>query len=139
MLALDSPVAKIEWAREAQRNGISPVPQAAGKGAPDAGPWAAALQKLLGFQHVGQDWDGFGARRPSPELVKSAIGLAYLLSEKGMEPPNGVLHSTDGTVVFEWQARDGTYAEVEIDRPLHAEVMLIEPGKPAKHWILPTE
>jgi hypothetical protein len=38
-----------------------------------------------------------------------------------------------------WHAPDGTYCEVEIDRPLHAEVMVIEPGKPARFWTLPTE
>jgi hypothetical protein len=50
-----------------------------------------------------------------------------------------VTPGVDGSVALEWQFPEGTYAEVQIVRPLHAEVMVIEPGQPAKHWTLPTE
>jgi hypothetical protein len=141
MLVLESSIAQNEWAQEASatRNGVLSGIHGNGAAVPNAGTWTAVVHKLIGFQDVGHDWDGFGAKAPSLDVLKSAISLAYLLSDKGMEPPSGVMHSADGTVVFEWQTSDGVYAEMEIDRPLHAEVMLIEPGKPAKHWVLPTE
>ena len=74
-----------------------------------------------------------------PELLTAAVGLAHLLSQKGVAPPHCVVPGPDGSVNFEWQEADGTVAEVEIDRPYHAEVMLIEPGKPPSFWELPTE
>ena len=71
--------------------------------------------------------------------MTSGIGLAYLLSEKGVDAPQRVVPGLEGELIFEWQFPDGTYGEVEIVRPLYAEVMMIEPGKPAKHWTLPTD
>jgi hypothetical protein len=85
------------------------------------------------------NWDGQGARAPSYDMLASAIGLAYTLYQQGVDPPNCVIPGVDGTVTFEWHDPDGTYTEVEIVRPLYAEVMMIEPGKPARHWTLPTE
>jgi hypothetical protein len=119
-------------------NGIAKVGSSI-KAIANAGSWEPAVTKLISFQQVEDDWDGFGAKAPGSELLESAIGLAHIFSQKGIDPPNGVMHGVTGTVIFEWQFKDGTYAEVEIDRPLHAEVMLVEPGKPAQHWTLPTE
>jgi hypothetical protein len=76
---------------------------------------------------------------PSRELVESAIGLAYLFYERGVDPPDCVVPGLDGSVNLEWQEPGGIYTEVEVVRPLYAEVMRIEPGQPAKHWALPTE
>jgi hypothetical protein len=91
------------------------------------------------FQHLADDWDGLGAMAPSRALLESAVGLAYLLYEKGVDPPHAVVPGLDGSVNLEWQDPDGTIVEVEIDRPLHAEVMVIEPGKPPRFWTLPTD
>jgi hypothetical protein len=139
---LDCPILKEDWVhRVGGRNGI-PAPSAeppAEKPVPDAGPWEPAVQKIVGFQHLGDNWDGFGAKAPSRELLESAIGLAYTLYQKGVDPPQRVAPGVDGSVIFEWQDADGTYTEVENVRPFYAEVMMIEPGKPAKHWTLPTE
>lgn len=88
---------------------------------------------------MGDDWDGCGAKAPSHELLASAVGLAHLFRDQGVPAPSRIVPGLDGIVLFEWQFPDGTYAEVEIVRPLFAEVMVIEPGKPAKHWTLPTE
>jgi hypothetical protein len=142
MPVLDCPIAKENWLEEVrQRNGFAPIfpEQPTKTRVPDAGAWEPAVQKILGFQHLQEDWDGFGAQAPSREVLESAIGLAYCLLEKGVDPPHRVVASTAGEVVLEWQDPDGTYTEVEIDAPLHAEVMVIEPGKPAKQWSLPTE
>ena len=135
-----------EWLeRASQRNGASdgPARKLGANGGTaeiaDAGPWEPAVIKMVEFQHLADNWDGQGARAPSRELLASAIGLAYALYEQGMDPPSRVVPGLEGSVIFEWQDADGTYAEVEIVRPLYAEVMSIQPGQPAKHWTLPTK
>jgi hypothetical protein len=72
-------------------------------------------------------------------VLKSAIGLAYTLLQQGIDPPSRVVPGPDGSAIFEWQDPDGTYTEVEVVGWLVAEVMLIEPGQAAKHWMLPTD
>jgi hypothetical protein len=135
-----------DWLREAgERNGSSRGPARLrginGEQAQiaDAGAWEPTVQAIVRLQDLENDWDGLGAQAPTRELLASAIGLAYTLMQKGMDPPSRVVPGLDGTVAFEWQTPDGTYCEVEIERPFHAAVMLIEPGQPAKHWTLPTE
>jgi hypothetical protein len=140
MTVLDCAIPKAEWLHEVgHRNGVSllPAPPTGEKG--DAGNWEPTVQKLVGFQHLGDDWDGAGAKAPARDLLASAVGLAYLLLEKGVEPPHRVVPGLEGEVIWEWQFPDGTYGEIEIVHPLYAEVMMIEPGKPARHWTLPTE
>jgi hypothetical protein len=102
-----------------------------------AGAWDSAVQEIVGLRELGDDWDGFGAEAPSQQVLESAIGLAYFLSNDGVDPPHRVAPGVCGSVIFEWQEPNGTYALVEIDQPLHAEVMVIEPGKPAQQWTLP--
>jgi hypothetical protein len=141
MPVLVHPIAKQDWLEEVQlRNGVSPASK--GERAPeieDAGAWEPAVQKIIGFQHLGDDWDGFGAKAPSREMLESAVGLAYVFLEQGVPPPSRVVPGLDGEVIFEWQEPDGTYTDVEIVRPFFAEVMRVEPGKPAQQWTLPTE
>lgn len=143
---LDCHIPEQAWLKEAgERNGTSTTPARlhGGNGdrreIPDAGRWGPVVVKIVEFQHLGDNWDGLNAVAPSRELLESAIGLAYLLSQMGMDPPIAVAPGLDGSVNFEWHAPDGTLCEIEIDRPFHAEVMLIEPGQPARHWTLPTE
>jgi hypothetical protein len=142
MLVLDCPVEEKDWRQESleanalpqrrlEPSDLNPVE--------DAGPWESAVRKIVEFQQLGDDWDGLGALAPTRDLLASAIGLAYLLSEDGVAAPRSIVAGVDGSVTFEWQEPDGTYAEVEVLRPLYAEVMLIEPGKAAKHWTLPTK
>ncbi len=99
--------------------------------------WQEILQEIDGFRKLGDNWDGLGANAPSNDLLDSAIGLARLYWGREMVPPIRVLAGTAGTVVFEWQDTVGDYGEVEIDRPFHADVMLVRPGQPGKHWELP--
>jgi hypothetical protein len=143
---LDRPILEADWLKEAgERNGTSTAParlhgvNREPKAIRDAGPWEPAVQKMVGFQQLGDNWDGQGARAPSYEVLASAIGLAYTLHQKAIDPPNCVVPGIDGSVTFEWHDPDGTYTEVEVIRPLYAEVMMIAPGKPARHWTLPTE
>jgi hypothetical protein len=143
---LDCHILEEDWRKEArQRNGASTaparLPRSNGdqKAVLDAGPWEPAVEEMAAFQHLGDDWDGQGARAPSHEILVSAIGLAYTLHERGVEPPSRIVPGPDGSVIFEWQDPDGTYTEIEIVGWLAAEVMRIEPGQLAKHWTLPTE
>jgi len=142
MPVLVHPIPKQDWLQEVTlRNGVSPPSkgETTQETARDAGPWEPVVQKIVGFQHLGDDWDGFGALAPSREVLESAIGLAYCFLNDSVDPPHRVVAAAGGEVVFEWQDPDGTYTEVEIDRPFHAEVMVVEPGQPAQQWTLPTE
>jgi hypothetical protein len=103
------------------------------------GAWERIIDLVVGFRDLGDDWDGQGASAFTDELLESAIGLAYTLEERGVGAPSRVVPGTGGTVLFEWQFPDGTYSEIEVVRPFHAEVMLIEPGKAAEHWTLPSD
>ena len=144
MPVLDRPIAKTAWQHEVNLHdgaSLAPTdtraPQDAG--VPDAGAWEPAVQTMVAMQHLENDWDGFGAEAPSRAVLESAIGLAYCFHDNGVPPPQRVAPGVSGSVLLEWQDADGTYTEVEVDRPLHAEVMVIEPGKPARQWTLPTE
>lgn len=105
----------------------------------DAGTWEPAVRQIIQYQQLQHDWDGYGAEIPSREVLESAIGLAYCFYEEGVDPPHRVAPGVAGSVIFEWQVADGAYATVEVDAPLHAEVMLIELGKPTQQWTLPTD
>jgi hypothetical protein len=138
MSVLDCPIPKEAWVLAlGGRNGS--VTRLADQEAAEAGSWNASVQRIVELDQLGEDWDGLGAIPPSPELIESAVRLACLLSAQGVEPPQTVAAGTDGSINFGWQDVEGQYAEVEIVRPFFAEVMVIEPGKPAKHWTLPTE
>jgi hypothetical protein len=139
---LDYPVPEIDWQVAGKRNGISapPVPNHQGNETiQSAGAWEPTIQKIVAFQHLGENWDGLAAAPPDHGVLASAIGLAYIFHEREVEPPHRVVPGLEGSVIFEWQFPDGLYCEVEIVRPFAADVMMIEPGKPAKHWPLPTE
>jgi hypothetical protein len=139
-LLLDCPIPEKAWHLETgARNGAPVAERHVHNETASAGPWEPAINSIITFQYLGDDWDGLGAKAPSPELLESAIGLAYLLHDKGVSPPSRVVPGLEGEVLFEWQEADGTYTDVEIVRPFIAEVMVVEPGKSAKHWTLPTE
>lgn len=132
-------VTRTAWRHEVgARNGAHGLPPHTPAGA-ESGRWESVLQKVAEFARLGDNWDGCGASRPSPELLASALGLAYVLIEQGVPPPSRVVPGLDGAVVSEWQEPDGAYIDIEIVRPFFAEVMMVEPGRPAKHWTLPTE
>jgi hypothetical protein len=143
---LDKHIVKEDWQRAtSERNGFaSTLPLSHGKSETqkpelDAGLWEPVLQEIVSFHDLGENWDGQGAAPPTHEAMASAIGLANLLHQQGVAPPSRVVPGVAGELDFEWQTPDGTYLDVEIVGWLSAEVMLIEPGMPAKHWTLPTE
>src|SRR6266849_1386675 len=134
---LEVPIPEQDWLDEADRaysNGASAQDDASDL---DAAQWCKIVEEINAFRKLGANWDGLGARAPSNELLDSAIGLVRLWYGRHLVPPIRVLPGTAGTVVFEWQGDAGIYGEVEIDRPFHADVMLVQPGQPTKHWELP--
>jgi hypothetical protein len=127
MPLLDRPIPKKHWLKGVGgRNGAAPngaeKPSTNGVG---AGLWEQAVQEIESYQGLAEDWDGYGAEAPSREVLESAIGLAYCYHEAGVDPPHRVAPGVAGSVIFEWQDGDGTYATVEIDGPLHAEVVVV--------------
>lgn len=138
MPVLDCAIAKESWSLAlCERNGTAT--RLGDTRAEPTGAWQANIQKLIQLKQLEDDWDGLGAIAPTRELVESAVGLAYLLASQGVEPPQAIVAGTDGSINFGWQDASGNYTEIEIVRPFFAEVMVIESGKPAKHWTLPTE
>src|SRR5207237_9568318 len=134
------PIPAKAWHLEAgEGNGAPATGHRVRKPTRNAGLWEPTVQKIVALQDLSDDWDGSGATAPSPELLESAIGLTYLLCAKGVPPPSRVVPGLEGAVLFEWQDPDGSYADVEIVRPFFAEVMVVEPGKPARHWTLPNQ
>jgi hypothetical protein len=134
---LEVPIAEQAWvdqAVQASSNGAD-----TGNGISDlyVSQWHKVVQEINGFRNLGDNWDGLNARAPSSELLDSAIGLVRLWLGRDLVPPIRVMAGTAGTVVFEWQGDAGVYAEVEVDRPFHADVMLVQPGQETKHWELP--
>src|SRR5215468_7301438 len=100
-------IAEHNWLKESgPRNGTAPARlhalNATVKPVPDAGPWEPAVVKMVEFQHLGDDWDGQGARAPSHALLASVIGLAYTLKDQGVDPPHCVVAGVEGTVTLEW-------------------------------------
>lgn len=96
--------------------------------------WNRAIDTLLGFGALPDDWDGLGAAAPRPPLIQSAIKFASHLQDQGVDPPAVVSPGPDGTILFTWQDRD-TYVNAEIDHTFRVEWMRISTGETARHWI----
>jgi hypothetical protein len=137
MPTIERPIRREVWAEVTECNGIAR--QSGRANVEHTGLWESTLQAILGLRDLDNDWDGFGAEAPPLEVLESAIGLAHCLRDDGVVPPHRVAPGVCGTVILEWQDQDGTYTEVEIIRPLHAEVMVVEPGQSPKQWTIPTE
>ena len=101
---------------------------------PEAEGWKCCIDDLLAIRLLEADWDGQGAEAPLPDLVDSAIVLADLLRQKGVEPLSRTMQGVDGTVVMEWQWGQKATAEVEIIEPYLADVFVMVPGQPVEHW-----
>ncbi len=137
---IDVPIRAEVWERHAHsKNGApfdKPLPRS-----PDSSEseqWALIIGQLEKMRGLEDDWDGLGAKAPPEELLASAIGLAYCWIDVDLVPPTRVVPTTAGTILFEWHGGEKTYAEVEVDRPFHADVMLKRSDRPPEHWELPT-
>jgi len=135
-LTLEVPIPEQDWLDQAGRASFNGADTDDGTSDLYAAQWRKIVHEINSFRNLGENWDGLGARMPSNELLDSAIGLVRLWHSRDLLPPIRVLPGTAGTVVFEWQGDGGAYGEVEIDRPFHADVMLVQAGQPTKHWEL---
>lgn len=136
MAAPDCPITRECWDEQVRRLKASSnavLESCTGKLVEDAGPWASAVREILSCRDLSENWDYYGAQPPSRDVLESAIALAYAYEKSGVQPPHRVAPGVAGDVTFEWQHPDGTFAEVEINARLYAEIMVVEPGKPARH------
>lgn len=143
-LLLDRPVERKSWLKETPpsngvlANGKRPMEtHVADADTRQLEGWDAIIDELAAMQGLGDNWDGLGAVAPSTELLRCAVGLAYLLQQRSMDVPAAVSATTSGTVMFIWQFPSGAYGEVDLTAPFHGEVMWREPGEPTKHWVIP--
>jgi hypothetical protein len=95
--------------------------------------WEQRIDQLLGIRQLEDNWDGQGTVAPTVEVVDSALVLALLLRNEGIEPPTGVVQGVNGDVLFDWQAPDGKFVEVEVNGPYAADVFIRLPNQPMKH------
>jgi hypothetical protein len=93
----------------------------------NAAKWKECIGELLGIRSLENDWDGQGAEAPATELVDSAIILAVLLQQRGVESPCRTVPGVNGTAILEWQWVDGTTAEIEVTEPYSGEVLVMVP------------
>jgi hypothetical protein len=108
--------------------------RAAGALNKDAEEWRKCIDDLLAIRLLEDDWDGQGTEAPKPELVDSAIILAVLLRQKGVEPPCRTVQGVTGNVVLEWQWGQMATAEIEIIEPYLADVYVMVPGQEVEQW-----
>lgn len=96
--------------------------------------WDKRIEELEALRTYEDDWDGQGAEALSVELMDSAVNLAQLLIQRGIDAPSCVVPGVNGTVVFEWQREEGSYLEIEITAPDRADGCLVVPGKQTECW-----
>ncbi len=109
------------------------VPVNATPDAEQARRWEMSIDRLLAIRQLEDDWDGQGTPAPPVEVVDSALVLALLLRQEGIEAPTGVVQGVNSDVAFDWQSPDGKYVEVEVTGPYTADVFIGLPGQPLKH------
>jgi hypothetical protein len=114
---------------------VSP-PGAASTAGHSEDKWNERIDKLLEIRRLEDDWDGQGADAPSPALVDSAIVLAQILRQNGVETPCRVVAGVNGTVILEWQEGKDTYTEIEVVEPYKADGFRVAPGQEPEHWTI---
>lgn len=78
-------------------------------------PWHAD-EPFAGIAALDDDWDGDGAEAPSKAMRESAIDLARQLEQLGSPPPQRIVATVDGGIVYRWRS-ENQVAEVEFIRP----------------------
>ena len=99
------------------------IPVSATPDAEQARRWETSIDRLLAIRQLEDDWDGQGTPAPPVEVVDSALVLALLLRQEGIEAPTGVVQGVNSDVAFDWQTSDGKLVEdfnfVRVDGALH--------------------
>ena len=97
--------------------------------------WDEIMADLSAIGNRLDNWDGEGAKAPSPALWESAVELGKTLRSLGQDPPSSVYAGPNGTVLFDWQ-NDFDYFDIEVVEPFRARWMRVIPGQQAKHGAL---
>jgi hypothetical protein len=98
-------------------------------------PWERVFEELRSLALLQDDWDGLGAKAPSPALLASAVKIAEWYRASNTIAPSRVVAGTDGAIIIEWQA-EGFYADLEIIKPYYAKGMVRMKGRQTQHWTL---
>lgn len=96
-------------------------------------PWQQSKQRLIDIQKLDEGWDGEGAEKIDPEIIKTAKILFQQLSENSSDVPSRIIPTNDGAVVIEWRL-DGFYTQAEIETPYLIEWMERSPEGIIRHW-----
>ena len=71
-----------------------------------------AIQQLLSMRSLRENWDGYGAAAPHPDIVRSAEGFLHFLCNHVSLPAPFITPTRIGGVLFEWE--QGPH-QVEVD------------------------
>jgi hypothetical protein len=96
--------------------------------------WRDRKNELLAFRKYRENWDGFDAAAPDPELIDVAIRLLHRLKEHSFDnPPDRVAIAPDGMVAIEWQFGE-SFLRAEIESANQVTWMLASPGHATEFW-----
>jgi hypothetical protein len=84
-------------------------------------------------EELDDNWDDFGSKAPSPELLESASDLMRFLRERGIPAPHDFSVSPQGEITLCWFGSRENYFEIRVPRPYDARWMAVLPGCPARH------
>lgn len=87
--------------------------------------WKSAIDELLRIRLLSDDWDGEGSLAPEQEVVDSAIRMATDFDRNRMPPPDRVVVTVNGTIIFE-RIEDGTFMEIEVSAIDSATLRIID-------------
>jgi hypothetical protein len=102
--------------------------------------WEKAQDHILALMCLEENWDGEGASKVRPELIRSALRLANSLRGSGEPAPHDVYPLPDGNIVLEWQYPDGVIDRIEIEDVGRGRQMTSFPNaQPVfRSWLWPT-
>ena len=97
--------------------------------------WRNCVAELRRLRNIGDNWDGFDAPAPDPNVVDLAIVFLNVCRTRDFtNPPFRAAVSPDGTVCIEWQG-GGYYLEAEVVSPSRVEWMEVLNGNKPIHWV----
>lgn len=100
-----------------------------------ANDWVRCFDDLVAVGLLRDDWDGDGAKAPSPAVVSSARDLLQFLREMRLPAPSGIGAGPNGSVLVDW--RNGRrYFEIDVIAPYTAEWLCREPGVSSRGGVI---
>lgn len=87
-----------------------------------------AIQKVIAFGDLPQNWDGHGSQAPNRAVRQTAIDLLQRVPDEGIAGPR-IVPVSGGGLHFEWSAGDREL-EISIDPDCRLEALRVEHGMP---------